>query len=300
MNLRLASTVVLGLALSLTAAAQDANSAQPPAQQSGGGGWQGQRGGRGQGAGFGMGGRGLMGTVTEAAADHYTIKTETGENYTVHFTTSTRIFKQAAGRGFGRGQGNGAGQAQPGAAAQGQGTQPDEPGQGIGANQGQGGGRGYGRGNPPQQLQPSDIKVGDAIGVMGSVDANAKSVAATAIVQIDPERAQQMAQMQANFGKTWLMGRVTAIDGVKVTLTGSMDNAAHSFVADENTTFRKRRDPITLADIQVGDMVRADGAIKDGVFVAATVNAMTLPPGGPTSMPRNGPSAGAPPAAPPQ
>lgn len=290
MNLRLASTVVLGLALGLTAAAQDANSAQAPAQQPGGG-WQGQRGGRGPGAGFGVGGRSLMGTVTEATADHYTIKTATGETYTVHFTTSTRIFKQAAGRGFGRGQGRGQG----GAAGEGQGAQPDEPGQGIGSNQGQGGGRGYGRGNPPQQLQPSDIKLGDAINVMGPVDANAKSVAATAIVQIDPERAQQMAQMQANFGKTWLVGRVTAIEGVKVTLTGSMDSAPHSFVADENTTFRKRRAPITLADIQVGDMVRADGAIKDGVFVAATVNAMTLPPGGPTNMPRNGP-----PAAPPQ
>jgi hypothetical protein len=289
MNLRLASTVVLGLALGLIAAAQDANSVQAPTQQPGGGG-QGQRGGRGQGGGFGMGGRGLMGTVTESAADHFTIKTETGETYTIHFSTSTRIFKQSAGRGMGRGQGGGAGQ--------GQGAQPDEPGQGIGANQGsqgQGGGRGYGRGNPPQQLQPSDIKVGDAINVMGPVDANAKSVAATAIVQIDPERAQQMAQMQANYGKTWLMGRVTAIDGVKVTLTGTVDNAAHSFVADENTTFRKRRDPITLADIQVGDVVRADGAIKDGVFVATTVNAMAMPPAGATNMPRNGPPAGTPP-----
>jgi len=68
MNLRLASTVVLGLALGLIAAAQDANSVQAPTQQPGGGG-QGQRGGRGQGGGFGMGGRGLMGTVTESAAD---------------------------------------------------------------------------------------------------------------------------------------------------------------------------------------------------------------------------------------
>ena len=57
------------------------------------------------------------------------------------------------------------------------------------------------------------------------------------------------------------MGKVTAIDGVKVTLMGSIDNAAHSFVADENTTFRKRRDPVTLADIQVGDNVaRGRGA----------------------------------------
>ncbi len=37
------------------------------------------------------------------------------------------------------------------------------------------GGRGYG-GNPPQEIKPSDIKVGDAIGVMGDIDATAKSV----------------------------------------------------------------------------------------------------------------------------
>lgn len=277
MNLRLASALILGLALGLTAVAQDSSPSQNSTQQPGNG--QGMRGGRGygMGGGFGMGGRNLMGTVTETAADHYTIKTETGETYTVHFSANTRIIKQGTGRGMERGQGRG------------QGSEAGQGGQGEGGGRG----RGMGRGTP---LQPSDIKVGDAIGVMGEVDANAKSVGAVAIVQMDPERAQQMMQMQANYGKTWLMGRVTAIDGVKVTLMGTMDQAAHSFVADENTTFRKRRDPITLADIQVGDMVRVDGAVKDGVFVAASVSAMGMPPGGMTDMPRHGPPpAGGPP-----
>ena len=97
---------------------------------------------------------------------------------------------------------------------------------------------------------------------MGELDPNAKSVGATMVMQIDPERAKQMREMQANYGKTWIMGKVTAIDGVKVTLMGTVDNAAHTFVADENTTFRKRRDPITLADIQLGDMVRAEGGSR--------------------------------------
>jgi hypothetical protein len=65
------------------------------------------------------------------------------------------------------------------------------------------------------------------------------------------------------------------------------DKAAHSFVADENTVFRKRREPITLGDIQVGDAVRAEGAVKDGIFLATTVTAMTVPPEG--SVPRNMP-----------
>jgi hypothetical protein len=92
--------------------------------------------------------------------------------------------------------------------------------------------------------------------------------------------------MEANFGKTWLMGKVTAIDGVKVTLTGSLDHAPHSFVADENTTFRQRRDPITLADIKVGDVVRAEGAVKDGAFTATVVNSMGAPPADMPAVPR--------------
>ena len=280
MKTRLLSVMVFSLALGAAAYAQDANTA-PPAPQSGGNanGGYGQRGGRGGygGMGMGMGGRrGLMGTVTEVAADHYTIKTEAGETYTVHFSVNTRIVKMPAGM---RGPGGGGGEGRSGS-------------QGMGAGQGrggQGGGGGMGRGgNPPEQIKSTDIKVGDAIGAMGEVDATAKSVGAVVIAQIDPERARQMQEMQANYGKTWIMGKVTAIAGVQVTLMGSADNAPHAFVADENTTFRKRRDPITLADIQVGDNVRAEGALKDGTFTATTVNVMGMPQGGTPTVPRSG------------
>lgn len=191
-------------------------------------------------------GRGLVGTATEVAADHYTIKIDTGEIYTVHFGANTRIMKQGAGM-------------------RGSGTEG---------------------GNPPLPLKPTDIKVGDVIAAMGEIDPTAKSVGAVMVLQIDPERAKQMREMQANYGKTWLMGKVTAIDGVKVTIMGAVDNAAHDFVADENTTFRKRREPITLADIQVGDNVRVEGAIKDGAFVPTTVSAMGAQ-GPPPTVPRD-------------
>jgi hypothetical protein len=205
-----------------------------------------------------MMGRGILGTVTEVTADHYTVKTDAGPTYTIHYSVNTRILKQ-----------------QPPPAGSGQ-------GRGAGGAGGQGGGQGEyrGGGNPPQPIKPTDIKVGDAITAMGEVDANTKSVGAVAVIQLDPERAKQMREMQANYGKTWIMGKVTAIDGVKVTLMGAIDNASHSFVADENTTFRKRRDPITLGDIQVGDTIRVEGALKDGTFLATTVNAMGPPPGG--------------------
>jgi hypothetical protein len=145
---------------------------------------------------------------------------------------------------------------------------------------------GEGGGNPPQTLKPSDIKVGDAVGAAGEVDAAAKSVGAVVIAQLDPERARQMREMRANYGKTWLMGKVTAINETKVTLLGSMDNAAHAFVADEDTTFRKHREPITLADVHVGDTVRVEGAVKESIFVASSVAVMVMPPVGTPSVPR--------------
>jgi hypothetical protein len=214
MKIRLLSAIVFGLALTLAASAQDASQ-------------RGGRGGRGGwGGGMGMG-NGITGTVTEVAADHYIIKTDAGETYTIHFSVNTRILKQTM-------QSRGAGE------------------------------RGNREQTVPLTLKPSDIKVGDAVGAMGEVDAAAKSVGAVVIAQLDPERAKQMRERRANYGKTWLMGKVTAINETKVTLLGSVDNAAHAFVADEDTTFRKRREPITLADVHVGDMVRVEGSVKDG------------------------------------
>ena len=145
--------------------------------------------------------------------------------------------------------------------------------------------RGEGGENPPQALKPSDIKVGDAVIVLGDADAAAKSVGAKVIVQVDPERARQMREMQANYGKTWLMGKVTAIDETKVTLQSAVDNASHAFQADENTTFRKRRIPVTLADIQVGNVVRVEGAVKDGIFVAVSVTILGIPAEGTPTVP---------------
>lgn len=196
-------------------------------------------------------GRGVMGTVTEVTPDHYTVKNSAGETWTVHYSVNTRLMKQPP---------RSAGEA--------------------------GRERMSGAGNPPQPIKPADIKVGDAIGAGGEVDEQAKSLGAVFILQLDPERAREMREMEANFGKTWLMGRVTAINETKVTVHSGIDNADHTFAADENTTFRRRREPVTLADMQVGDNVRVEGAVKDGQFMASTVSVM-MPPvhGGPVKRP---------------
>jgi len=270
---------VLVLAFAGAVGAQGSNSAPPsgqtPGQNSGQGyGQYGRRGGEGgYGGGFGGGvlGRGLIGTVTETAADHYTIKTEAGEVYAVHFSANTRILKQQPGTP--RPSGN-------------QGPGP-EAGQSAAAG-GQDSLGGFGRGNPPQQIKASDIKAGDMIRVMGEVDDAAKSVGAVAVLQIDPATVQQVRQRLANFGKTWLAGNVTAIDGVKLTLNGAVDKVPHTVVADENTELRKRGEPATLADIQIGDNVNVEGAVKDGAFAATSIAVFGGRRGGETPpVPRN-------------
>ena len=245
MKPRLFNLCILLLALgtgAVAAHAQDANPPQQPGDGSAQGPGRGQRGGRG-GWGGGMMGRGVIGTVTEVAPDHYTIKTESGDLYAVHYSVNTRIMKGGGGG--------------PRRGATDEGGPPP---------------------NPPEAIKATDIKVGDAIAASGEVDATAKSVGAVVVYQIDPERAKQMREMQANYGKTWLMGRVTAINELKVTLQGGPGNETHTFVADENTAFRKRRDPVTLADIQVGDMVRVEGALTGGNFIAKSVAVMGPPP----------------------
>jgi hypothetical protein len=210
----------------------------------------GQGGSRWRGGGdFPAGGRGVLGTVTEVAADHYTIKTDAGDVYTVHYSVNTRMVKQAAGRV--RGQG---GQA-------GQGAAPRERGSGDADGQ-----------RPaPETIKPTDIKVGDIITAGGEMDTAGKSIGAIFVALVDPERAKQMREMQANYGKTWLAGRITAIDGTNITIEGMVDHAPHTITVDENTSFRERRDSITMADIHTGEQLRADGAMKDGAFRATQV-----------------------------
>jgi hypothetical protein len=94
MKTRLFSAIVFVLALALAASAQDANQRGVRGGRAGQGGW---------GGGMGMG-DGITGTVTEVAADHYTIKTDAGDTYTVHFSVNTRIVKQAIQRRGRRGR----------------------------------------------------------------------------------------------------------------------------------------------------------------------------------------------------
>jgi hypothetical protein len=123
----------------------------------------------------------------------------------------------------------------------------------------------------PEPVKLTDIHVGDAVMAGGKVDAKAKTVGAVFVMVLTPEQAAQAKKMREDFGKTWTAGEVTAIKDLDITIK-RRDGVTQTVAVDENTSFKKREDSITLADIQVGDMLRATGALKGSNFLAATVN----------------------------
>ncbi len=129
-----------------------------------------------------------------------------------------------------------------------------------------------------QPITAADIHVGDMLMAGGVVDAKAKTVGAVFVVDID---ANQVRQARADFGKTWVMGKVTAIHELKITIERANDKQAQTVAVDENTSFRKRREDVTLADVKVGDFISAQGALHADTFLATTLRIMTPGAGGP-------------------
>jgi hypothetical protein len=223
----------------------------------------------GMGGGMGMMATGLMGTVTTTATDHFQIKTYLGESYLVHFSANTHFMKMPSGEERHHGDALRRG---------------DES---ASSDEGQQQSRMDDHAIP--ELTATDIKTGDSIGVMGSIDAAKHEAGAVYIVLVSPERAHAMKESMAGFGKTWLIGKVTSIDGTKLIVQSQIDNRPHTVVANENTALRKRREPVTLVDIHPGDTLRAEGSVQDGTFTATSINVMTMPMGGEGRMPRQEP-----------
>jgi hypothetical protein len=153
----------------------------------------------------------------------------------------------------------------------------------------------------PDPVKITDIHVGDVVTASGEIDAKAKTVGAVFVMVLTPEQAAQAKKMRDDFGKTWTAGEVTALKDLDITIK-RRDGVTQTVSVDENTSFKKRDDSITLADIQVGDMLRATGALKGTSFLAATVNVgrMGGGPGGEGRGPQPGQAPAATPPATPQ
>jgi hypothetical protein len=88
-----------------------------------------------------------------------------------------------------------------------------------------------------QPVKVADIKVGDAVGAMGVLDVPTKTVHAVFVGVID---AEQVKKARENMGKTYITGKVTAIDmdALKLTVMRS-DGVSQVIGVDEQTSFKR-------------------------------------------------------------
>ena len=147
-----------------------------------------------------------------------------------------------------------------------------------------------------EMMKVADLKAGDGVMAAGMLDA-ANNTLHAAMVFV--EDAAQMQAMKANLGKTYIVGRVTAVDLDNARMTVERtDHVSQTIGFDETTSFSRGGrmmggmfgagpggpggpgsggagaaapaaggESITLADIKVGEMVRGTGSVKNGVFV---------------------------------
>jgi len=125
-----------------------------------------------------------------------------------------------------------------------------------------------------QPVKLEDIKTDEVVFARGKLNGNAMEAAIVAVV--NPEM-MQMAHAGAggggmagfnreDLGKKFIAGEVKAINETRLTIARP-DGQTQEIEVDENTSFKKGVESITLPDIKVGDFVRGRGELKDSVFI---------------------------------
>ena len=71
-------------------------------------------------------------------------------------------------------------------------------------------------------------------------------------------------------GKDFVFGEVKSVDAPKITVLRP-DNVTQTLELSEETSLRKGRESVTMADIQVGDHVFVRGAVQNNAFVPKMV-----------------------------
>ena len=156
-----------------------------------------------------------------------------------------------------------------------------------------------------EPIKLSDIKVNDAVVARGHLAGT--SMDAFMVVVVDPEMLQRLQQgggfgmgagagagagrgqfKPEDWGKTFVAGQVKAINETTLTISGPENQQTINVEVDENTSFKKGPESITLADIKPNDFVFGPGEVKNGVFVAKELRV------GGGRMFRNGPANGPP------
>lgn len=123
-----------------------------------------------------------------------------------------------------------------------------------------------------QGAKAGDIHPGDMVFAAGNLDAKKRQIGAAILIGVD---AAEIEKAKEGLGKTWSAGKVTAISGTEIHIQ-RLDGVPQTITVDENTSFRERRDSVTLADVKVGQGVRAEGHVERGGFMAAVLHIFNL------------------------
>lgn len=149
-----------------------------------------------------------------------------------------------------------------------------------------------------QPFKLEQIKVDDVVFARGELKNNSMQAAVVSVV--NPEMIQRMQQgggpggrpnmgfNREDLGKKFIAGEVKAINETKLTIARP-DGQTQDIEVDENTSFKRGAESITLPDIKVGDFVRGRGELKENVFVPKELMVgrpqMRIMTGGPGDQP---------------
>jgi hypothetical protein len=131
-----------------------------------------------------------------------------------------------------------------------------------------------------QPVKVADIKVGDGVGAMGVLDAPTKTVHAVFVTVMD---AEQVKKARENLGKTYIAGKVTAIDmdGLKLTVLRG-DGVSQVIGVDEQTSFKRggrgmaamaSGGPVEISNGEAGGRRRNGAGAGDGAGAGAGTGA---------------------------
>ncbi len=122
------------------------------------------------------------------------------------------------------------------------------------------------------EAKMSDFKVGDMVMVRGD---QKDGVWQAEVVAARPAGMGMGGGQGGNFredmGKKFIVGKISAMNGTQLTIQRP-DGVSQNITVDENTSFRKDNESVTLSDLKVGDQVFGRGELKNNVFVPSQLN----------------------------
>jgi len=119
-----------------------------------------------------------------------------------------------------------------------------------------------------QGAKPADFKVGDIVIVRGEENADHSLTAQT--IGGRSSGGAQGGRTFGEMGKDFVAGEVKAVDPPNLTVLRA-DKVTQTLELTEETSLRRGRESITMADIQPGDHVVIRGAVEKNAFVPKNV-----------------------------